>query len=57
MTVGATRYQPLTKETVDLARTAIRKLKDQRRRAVREIDQEIDRIEKMITDAGLDPYP
>lgn len=55
MARGAIVYHQLTKETVDLARDAIRRLRDRRREVVREIDAEIDRLSKMITDAGLDP--
>jgi hypothetical protein len=49
------RVHPLTKDTLHLAQAAIRKLQDRRREVVREIDAEIARLEKMITDAGLDP--
>lgn len=52
---GRIIHHPVTKDTVDLARKAIRKLRDRRRSVVRDIDTEIARLEKMITDAGLDP--
>jgi hypothetical protein len=52
---GQIVHRPLTKDTVQLARDQIRRLHDRRREVTREIDKEIDRIRKMITDAGLDP--
>lgn len=52
---GTVRHHPLTRETVHLARNAIQKLRDRRREVVREIDEEIARLTKMVTDAGLDP--
>ena len=52
---GTIRHHPLTKDTVRYARDAIRRLHDRRREVVRDIDDEIARLTKMITDAGLDP--
>lgn len=52
---GRIIHHPLTKATVQYARDMIRKHRDRRREVVREIDAEIARLEKMITDAGLDP--
>jgi hypothetical protein len=55
MSVGRVVHRPITKDTVQYARDAIRRLHDRRRDVVRDIDAEIHRLEKMITDAGLDP--
>lgn len=52
--ISATHH-PITRETLPYARDAIRRLQDRRRTVVRDIDEEVARIRKMITDAGLDP--
>jgi hypothetical protein len=53
--VGSIHHHLLTRETLHLARDQIRRLEDRRRRVVLEAEEEIQRIRKMITDAGLEP--
>lgn len=52
---GRIVQHPLTRDTLPAARDIIRKLRDRRREVVREIDAEIDRLTKMIRDAGFEP--
>lgn len=52
---GTITYHPVTSETEQLVRTAIRKLRDRQREAVREHQAEIDRLTKMLTDEGYAP--
>lgn len=52
---GTILHHPLTPATLHLAHEQVRRLKVRRRNMTVEIDEEISRIEKMITSAGLDP--
>lgn len=46
-------HHPITKDTEHLVREAIRSVQDVRRRRIRDYDEEIRRLQKMLTDAGF----
>lgn len=50
---GSITHHPITRDTEGLVRTQIKQVQNVRRERMREYDEEIRRLQKMLTDAGF----